>query len=1401
MLASSFLDPVLGIDIHFEMVPTPAPVPTPIPNPFIGVVFDPLGLACGLAIGGLMSAVTGASFQGPVLYWTAFPATNTGTEAKHVTGHILIPPGVAWAPFPKAPKPTIHPGETPTPALPIKPENDAIVITGSKTVSVMGSNAARLGDIALSCSEPLRLPSSVVLAIPKGAPILIGGPPSLDLMAALLASLRTRFMSDAIHSLISRMKPSRMRNLLHRVACFFTGHPVDVASGKVLAEHIDAALPGPLPLQVDRIYSSAFAARDGRVGHGWSLSLDQAVWRERGRVVLRGEDGREVEFDCFDLPDRRIAPGQQLWNPIDRLTLRCLPGERWEVEAADGVVRSFAPAPGDAHDQPGALGPVARIHEMRDPSGYHRNKFHYDEHGRLAWVRDATGRVVQLEHDDAGRISALRLPRAEGEGWTTHRRYHYDDEGDLVAVDDELGATWRFEYQTHLLTRETDRTGFSYYFIYDGLGADAWCTRTWGDGGVYDHVIAYDKQGRVTYVTDSLGCTTVYRMNPAGVVISVQDPLGGVTAYEHDPSSLRRTRITDPLGNVTALDYDDRVQLTRMVLPDGVELGFEYDAAGRLQRATDALGGVWRWRHDSLGQLISVTDPLGRTSEQAWARGLPTWVRSPGGRRIAYEYDERGLLRAHRDARGRETRFTWDNLGRQTRVHEVGGAKLSLRYDPESRLVELSRPTGERQRRSYDAEGNLLEVHDPGRRVRLERGPAHKVLAREEDGERERYEYDTEGRLTARLDAAGQRVTLARDAVGRLATEGRPDGGLQRYTYDPTGRISAVRSPAGREVKLAYDARGRLTDVERSDGGRSRYEYRADGALLAAINEAAELRFERDALGRLLREASGEDWVQSRYDVDGARISVESSRGLYQELGHDQAGAVTSVLLGLAARRDGAAIELERDDAGHARTRRLPGELAVRWTRDDRGRALARDTLKVPGWSLQADTPDVVVDERRWHWQGDDRLVKLEARGELVEYDHDARGRVIRERRGELALERAQDAVGNVYRSADRSDREYRADGQLVRTAESRYRHDADGQRVERLDAGGERWRYSYDDRGLLRAVDRPDGARIEYAYDALGRRVRRSRRGGDGLAEDVRYLWDGRCMVHELRGDDDDDVVSWYWTPNDAAPVAKRRGDRLWSITADHMGNPTEMYDEDGRLAWQGRLDIYGHCEVGEGAANDCPWRWPGQYEDEDAGLHYNGFRYYDPVTGNYTSRDPLGLAGNSNAYGYPANPWAWSDPLGLVQTWEEFAAAAERWNAGEGAAHPMDHGFQARTWSLYQQTLKSKEIPVIGDFGDVARYIEKHGPGHAKLSLPMPPSTGFHWNTFVNDQWMQAFIDQRATIRLASEPTEELLKSAEYGRSVFGREMDQLTAAGYKLLGKLGNPKDPLRMEPPCK
>ncbi|MGP5505712.1 RHS repeat-associated core domain-containing protein, partial [Psychrobacter celer] len=61
-------------------------------------------------------------------------------------------------------------------------------------------------------------------------------------------------------------------------------------------------------------------------------------------------------------------------------------------------------------------------------------------------------------------------------------------------------------------------------------------------------------------------------------------------------------------------------------------------------------------------------------------------------------------------------------------------------------------------------------------------------------------------------------------------------------------------------------------------------------------------------------------------------------------------------------------------------------------------------------------------------------------------------------------------------------------------------------------------------------------------------------------------------------------------------------------------------------------------------------PIRFQGQHFDEETGLHYNRFRYYDPDMGMFTSRDPIGLMGGDNVFQYAPNPIGWVDPLGLV-------------------------------------------------------------------------------------------------------------------------------------------------------
>jgi RHS repeat-associated protein len=99
-----------------------------------------------------------------------------------------------------------------------------------------------------------------------------------------------------------------------------------------------------------------------------------------------------------------------------------------------------------------------------------------------------------------------------------------------------------------------------------------------------------------------------------------------------------------------------------------------------------------------------------------------------------------------------------------------------------------------------------------------------------------------------------------------------------------------------------------------------------------------------------------------------------------------------------------------------------------------------------------------------------------------------------------------------------------------------------------------------------------------------------------------------------------------------------------------NYLGTPVMMTDDQGVIVWEADYKPFGEALINPNSEVVNNFRFPGQYYDEETGLHYNYFRYYDPKTGRYLRPDPTGIEDGYHLYVYARNnPIALIDPAGL--------------------------------------------------------------------------------------------------------------------------------------------------------
>ncbi len=146
--------------------------------------------------------------------------------------------------------------------------------------------------------------------------------------------------------------------------------------------------------------------------------------------------------------------------------------------------------------------------------------------------------------------------------------------------------------------------------------------------------------------------------------------------------------------------------------------------------------------------------------------------------------------------------------------------------------------------------------------------------------------------------------------------------------------------------------------------------------------------------------------------------------------------------------------------------------------------------------------------------------------------------------------------------------------------------------------------------------------------------------------------------------------------TASGPMPVAAIYGTKHYAIQSDNLNTPRRLIQSDGQVAWQWAYSAFGdekptvaknrfanldlNQSFGTSTVPTVTFnlRYPGQYFDQESGLHYNYHRSYSATTGRYTQADPIGLDGGWNRFGYVGqNPLSFTDPSGLRRPgWPEW-------------------------------------------------------------------------------------------------------------------------------------------------
>jgi RHS repeat-associated protein len=999
---------------------------------------------------------------------------------------------------------------------------------------------------------------------------------------------------------------------------------------------------------------------------------------------------------------------------------------------------------------------------------------------------DALNNKASLDYGDAGNpYSPTKYTNRNSQIYQPT----YDSFGNLHTYTNprQVGVTNTWDYTkfalgqlstTQITSPMTEASTFTYYGSTDGIK------------NYLVHIVNTPKPD-TTYNNSPATVTTTYdytttadTTHAGGQVLTIVAPgnnvlttLTTILTYDHDPS-YNQDGTPGSWTPSPSIEYVGQPLMVESAAGDTWH--YRYDGRGNRIIAIDPVGNLTSYSYNLADQLVKTTYPAtGDTgSGQAYNKYNYQYVGGPLQsiqlydesntlvREIDYAYTHEGLL-ASVTGSTEPASYQYDGAGRVTKLTDGDGNVTSYYYDQVGNLSAIHYPdynlaTGYDidQFTSYDADQNLMiEIDGRGVEKSVYRDdPESLVTALDyastlpvQNITGNSYSYDSYGRLSSVSDNTGT-TSYSYDDLDEVQTKTRsfPVGGPQnqKFTYShwPDGSVQALTIPSNVSNPLttnsgnftySYDLGQRLTmvvvpftwpNVNAFDTTNTHY----------TAGDNVQTAYDRDgrpyvSAGLWTSAFNNTDLISTKttytYNARGFLTSLENEEAHNTRPGTDLAPSLEDSTFFKSMHYDAAGNRTQYTEFASAWEFVPSGDRLVQYTYDTAHTSASqnRDVLtgensgKIPG-----------VNETSWLNDFYNNTFGYDTAYNLSPFD----------------------MFGTAYTFSPNSDNQITS-----------FTYDGEGNPTTYQGST-----FTYDPENRLTQISSPA---FSAAYDADGLRAWKQEGGATTY-----YLYDGdKPILEETAGSNNTVTISAVnvWSGDGLRARYYPSTNVAYSFNFDPQGNIVDKVSVPDALdqivdAYEayGKLDADYDVNGNSPALHQDPvgfgGQW-GQYKDA-SGLVAMTHRYYDPGTGRFINRDPIGYQGGINIYAYAGgNPVNNFDPSGLA-----YPSGVPYYTPGEVAQ--FNKGYNS-----------DEPAPTIDDLLDVWNMLAPPGAMIEHTSRPKPGigvGTVIYKNGYrtPNGKWAKATGPGKSGEYYVDEVAKRI--NAKEGWSVVAREITFRAANG---------------------